>query len=79
MTHDTTMESYKIRVFRSSDRDAILRLTVDSFVNVSIERNAEDLFGPIHGKDWKSAKRGKLTRSCSAIRKEYLWRIAAGK
>jgi len=50
------MNSYNIRTYRASDREAILRLTVDSFVNVSIERNAESLFGAIHGKDWKWRK-----------------------
>jgi ribosomal protein S18 acetylase RimI-like enzyme len=50
------MESYKIRSFRSSDRETILHLTVDSFVNVSIESNAENLFGSINGKDWKWRK-----------------------
>ena len=50
------MEEYSIRSFRPADRDEILRITIDSFVNVSIERNVEDSFGPIDGKDWKWRK-----------------------
>jgi ribosomal protein S18 acetylase RimI-like enzyme len=50
------MSSYQIRPFRPADREAILRLTVDSFGGVAIEKNAENLFGLINGKDWKWRK-----------------------
>jgi len=50
------MQTYSIRAYRPADRETILRLTVDSFVHVSIERNAENLFGVLNGKDWKWRK-----------------------
>jgi ribosomal protein S18 acetylase RimI-like enzyme len=46
----------KIRAFCEADREAILRLTVLSFEDVSIDANLERVFGMIAGHDWKWRK-----------------------
>jgi hypothetical protein len=45
-----------IRNFRPDDIDAIKRLTVESFVGVSLEQNVEEAFGVLHGHDWRWRK-----------------------
>lgn len=51
MTSDFTLRPY-----RDGDLPAIQRITVDSFEGVSIDRNIEQRFGGVAGKDWKARK-----------------------
>ena len=41
-----------IRNYRPEDLETLKRITVEAFDGVSIDRNLEGLFGPIHGHDW---------------------------
>lgn len=45
-----------IRNFRPNDLEAIKRLTVDSFVGVSLEQNVEETLGVLNGHDWRWRK-----------------------
>lgn len=45
-----------IRPFRPDDLPAIKAITVEAFDGVSIDRNIEAQFGPIHGHDWRWRK-----------------------
>jgi len=46
----------KIRRYRESDRDAIRRITAESFEGVSVDNNLEKLFGLAGGTDWQQRK-----------------------
>jgi ribosomal protein S18 acetylase RimI-like enzyme len=48
--------SATIRNFRPDDIDAIKRLTVESFVGVSLEQNVEESLGVLAGRDWRWRK-----------------------
>ncbi len=45
-----------IRRYRPGDLEAIIRLTVEAFDGVSIDRNMEQQFGVINGRDWRWRK-----------------------
>jgi ribosomal protein S18 acetylase RimI-like enzyme len=45
-----------LRPYSPTDRDALRRLTVDSFQGVSIDQNIETHFGLVHGRDWRWRK-----------------------
>ena len=51
-----TSDTVTIRSYQESDRARLKELTVDSFTNVSIDKNTEDLFGLLNGTDWKTRK-----------------------
>jgi ribosomal protein S18 acetylase RimI-like enzyme len=46
----------RIRTYQPTDLETIKRLTVESFDGVSIDRNIEEAFGPIHDHDWRWRK-----------------------
>ncbi len=46
----------EIRLFRPDELETIKQITVDAFEPVSIDRNIEDKFGTINGRDWKFRK-----------------------
>lgn len=50
------MTDFTIRPFRSHDLDAIKRLTVESFGGVALDQNVEQVFGILHGHDWRWRK-----------------------
>lgn len=45
-----------IRPFRPGDLDRLREITVEAFNGVSIDQNAEAMFGLIHGRDWRWRK-----------------------
>jgi ribosomal protein S18 acetylase RimI-like enzyme len=45
-----------IRPYRDADREALWRITVEAFDGVSIEKNIEQRFGAIAGRDWRWRK-----------------------
>jgi len=49
-------ETGMIRTFRLSDTAAVLDITIRAFADVSIDRNIEERFGPIHGVGWQERK-----------------------
>ncbi|MBM3999172.1 MAG: GNAT family N-acetyltransferase [Planctomycetes bacterium] len=57
---------WNIRSYRAADRDDVLRITVESFTEVAIERNIERRFGPIRGRDWKWRKARQVDRELTA-------------
>ena len=56
MERDASMD-YRIRTYRQGDLPVLQELTVDAFEPVSIDRNIEQQFGPVQGRDWKWRKR----------------------
>jgi len=53
-----------IRPYRPQDLEAICRITVESFEGVSIDRNIEQRFGLVAGKDWKERKARDVAGDC---------------
>jgi len=47
---------FSIRLYRPDDLEPIKRLTVDSFVGVTLEQNIEDALGQLRGHDWRWRK-----------------------
>jgi ribosomal protein S18 acetylase RimI-like enzyme len=45
-----------LRPYSPVDRDALIKLTVDSFQGVSIDQNIEKHFGPVNSRDWRWRK-----------------------
>ena len=68
---DDMAMDFVFRNFRSEDLPVIKRLTVESFCDVSIDRNIEAFFGTINQRDWQWRKARQidddLTRECAAI------------
>lgn len=50
------MSAIAIRSFQPGDLEAIRRLTVDSFANVTLEQNVEQALGLLHQHDWRWRK-----------------------
>jgi len=50
------MTEITIRPWRPDDLDAIKQLTVDSFGGVALDQNVEQMFGILHGHDWRWRK-----------------------
>ncbi len=48
--------SISIRLYQSSDLEALKRLTVESFGGVTLEENVEQALGILHGHDWRWRK-----------------------
>lgn len=46
-----------IRTYRESDRELLKAITITCFPKVSIDKNIEDRFGKIGGKDWAWRKK----------------------
>ncbi len=51
-----------LRPYRAADRADVLRITVESFTEVAIERNIETRFGLIRGHDWRWRKSRQVER-----------------
>lgn len=51
------MSDILIRKYRRSDRDAVLRITEESFDGFCLDKNMEDNFGPIANTTWQERKR----------------------
>lgn len=68
---DDMAMDFVFRNFRSEDLPVIKRLTVESFQDVSIDRNIEAIYGIINQHDWQWRKARQIdadvTRKCSAI------------
>jgi ribosomal protein S18 acetylase RimI-like enzyme len=45
-----------IRLYRTSDLEALKQLTIDSFAGVTLEQNVEQTLGILHGHDWRWRK-----------------------
>jgi ribosomal protein S18 acetylase RimI-like enzyme len=56
----------KIRTFQESDRETLKRITIISFDGVSIDRNIENLCGPIAGKSWEWRKGRQIDEDLNA-------------
>jgi ribosomal protein S18 acetylase RimI-like enzyme len=50
------MTDFTIRPWRPDDLDAIKQLTIDSFGGVALDQNVEQMFGMLHGHDWRWRK-----------------------
>ena len=50
-----------IRNYREGDREALRTITEICFVGVSIDKNMENRFGPIGGKDWTWRKKRQIS------------------
>lgn len=55
-----------IRPFRPEDLARIQEITVESFEEVSIDRNIERVYGRIAGRDWKERKARDVAGDCAA-------------
>lgn len=55
-----------IRSYRPNDLDAIKRLTVDSFVGVTLEQNVENALGILNGRNWQWRKSRHLDEDAAA-------------
>ena len=55
---------FQIRPYRPEDLDTIRRITVESFEGVSIDRNIEQQFGPVAGRDWRERKARDVATDC---------------
>jgi len=53
---------FVIRPYRTSDKSAIVQLTIDAFAPVSIDRNIEVRFGLVGGHDWRWRKGRQVAR-----------------
>lgn len=60
------MMNVVIRPYRGDDLDAIKRLTIDSFVGVTLEQNVEDALGVLHDRDWRWRKARHLDEDAAA-------------
>ena len=60
------MSNVTIRPYRPDDLDAIKRLTVEAFGNVTLERNVEDALGILRGRDWRWRKARHLDEDAAA-------------
>lgn len=56
--------TYHIRLFRPSDLDALIAITLATFEPVSIDRNIERLLGTFGNGDWKSRKAAAIREDC---------------
>lgn len=54
-----------LRPYRPSDLDSIVRITVESFEGVSIDRNIERDHGLVAGKDWRARKGRDAATDCA--------------
>jgi ribosomal protein S18 acetylase RimI-like enzyme len=54
-----------IRRFREEDREALHRITVETFGEVSMLVTAEELFGRPKGKSWQSLKKAQIDDDCA--------------
>ena len=59
-------EQVTIRNYREEDREALRRITEICFVGVSIDKNIEDRFGPIGGRDWTWRKKRHIDADIAA-------------
>jgi len=55
-----------IRKYRESDRDSLMEITITCFPKVSIDRNIEDRFGTVGGKDWTWRKKRQIEADIEA-------------
>ena len=55
-----------IRKYRASDREILKEITIICFPKVSIDRNIEDRFGEIGGKDWVWRKKRQIEADIEA-------------
>ena len=55
-----------IRRYREADRDSLMETTVTCFPNVSIDRNIEERFGTVGGKDWVWRKKRQIEADIEA-------------
>jgi ribosomal protein S18 acetylase RimI-like enzyme len=55
-----------IRPYRPEDLDRIRQITVESFEGVSIDRNIEEAFGEVGGRDWQARKARDVTNDAAA-------------
>jgi ribosomal protein S18 acetylase RimI-like enzyme len=53
-----------IRPYRPEDLSRVQEITVNSFEGVSIDRNIEQAFGEVGGKDWRARKARDVTTDC---------------
>jgi ribosomal protein S18 acetylase RimI-like enzyme len=51
------MPEVTVRPYRRGDRDAILRITEESFDGFCLDKNMDEHFGPIAGSTWQERKR----------------------
>ncbi len=54
------------RKYRESDRDSLMKITITCFPKVSIDRNIEDRFGTVGGKDWTWRKKRQIEADIEA-------------
>ena len=55
-----------IRKYRASDREILKEITIICFSGVSIDKNIEDRFGKIGGKDWTWRKKRQIEADIEA-------------
>jgi len=55
-----------IRKYRASDRETLKEITIICFAGVSIDKNIEDRFGKIGGKDWAWRKKRQIEADIEA-------------
>ncbi len=55
-----------IRRYREADRAILMEITITCFPKVSIDRNIEDRFGTVGGKDWTWRKKREIEADISA-------------
>lgn len=57
---------FTIRVARPDDLEDLKRITIESFSEVTLERNLEDALGVLHGHDWAWRKSRHLDEDLAA-------------
>jgi ribosomal protein S18 acetylase RimI-like enzyme len=55
-----------IRRYREADRAILMEITITCFPKVSIDRNIEDRFGTVGGKDWTWRKKRQIEADIEA-------------
>jgi ribosomal protein S18 acetylase RimI-like enzyme len=60
------MTNVTIRPYRPDDLDAVKRLTVEAFDNVTLEKSVEDTLGILCGRDWRWRKARHLDEDAAA-------------
>ncbi|HEY8506423.1 MAG TPA: GNAT family N-acetyltransferase [Gemmataceae bacterium] len=60
------MTPFAIRTYRPEDLPSVLRLTVEGFDGVSIDRDIERDFGPVAGRTWAERKSREVALECEA-------------
>ena len=55
-----------IRPYRPEDLPRLREITIESFPEVSIDRNIEQQFGFVGGRDWRDRKAMSIDRDCEA-------------